>query len=41
MICLGADIQARLYKLSGKDNSGVDVGYKRKIGVKSDLIFLV
>lgn len=41
MICLGANIQARLYKLSGKDDSGLDVGYKRKIGVKSDVMFLV
>ena len=41
MICLGANIQARLYKLSGKDDSGLDVGYKRKIGIKSDVMFLV
>lgn len=41
MICFGANIQARLNKLSEKDDSGLDVGYKRKIGVKNDVMFLV
>lgn len=41
MVRLGSNIQARLCKLSEKDDSGLDVGYKRKIGVKSDVMFLV
>lgn len=39
MIHLGANIQARLYKLSEKDDSGLDVGYKRKIDIKNDVMF--
>lgn len=38
-IRLRLTIQARLCKLSEKDDSGLDVGYKRKIGVKSDVMF--